>query len=218
MLRTKHILLMVFALMAMMIFTSEVKAVPVAIGDKIIFSDGPGNTGGGEFYINVLGQGSDIDFVTFCLERNEYISYGSTYTIDNISNGAENGGSGGSVGGSDPLDPRTAYLYTQFVTGALVGYDYFGTTRANSADALQNAIWFIEQEITVLPTGLATTFHTAALTAGWTDIGSVRVLNLVDQGNNKVQDQLVMVPEPTTLILLGAGLLGLGAIRRRMRK
>ncbi len=49
--------------------------------------------------------------------------------------------------GGDPLDPRTAYLYTKFVSGTLAGYDYTPSTgRIFSAKALQDVIWYIEDE------------------------------------------------------------------------
>jgi len=50
---------------------------------------------------------------------------------------------------NDPLDPSVlnlgvAYLYKQFASGALVGYDYINSAgRSSSAVLLQNAIWFL---------------------------------------------------------------------------
>ena len=41
---------------------------------SVKFSDGPGNTGGGEFNADVGNDGS-VDFITFCLEYNEHIAY-----------------------------------------------------------------------------------------------------------------------------------------------
>ncbi len=151
-----------------------------------------GTTGGGEFLIEpkhwtftpaslreVPGR-----FESFCLETNEYIRFNSTdrpkeYYVK-ISDAAVRGGAGGRVtnpapaggGTMDPLDQMTAYLYHQFITGQLADYDYAGVggTRRDSADALQYAIWHIEDEIESLPDGLATTFYQDAQEA--TTIGS----------------------------------------------
>ena len=46
--------------------------------------------------------------------------------------------------------------------------------------------------------------------------GDVGVMNLVGASGNK-QDQLALVPEPMTLILLGTGLIGVGIFRRKMK-
>ncbi|MBL9199102.1 MAG: hypothetical protein JNL39_01295 [Opitutaceae bacterium] len=82
---------------------------------------------------------------TFCLEFGEHFSPGSTYnyTVGN----AATLGSGGAVNGSDPVSAGTAWLYSQFATGTLAGYDYaLGAGRAASNSALQLAFWFLEDE------------------------------------------------------------------------
>jgi hypothetical protein len=164
---------------------------------------------------------------SFCLEKTEFVTLGGTYgavvNTEAVSGGLNNGISG--PGGGDPLDARTAYLYAQFVTGTLAGYNYTpGTARANSAQALQDVIWYCEDEQAQTWTAgsLQDTFYTAAQNAvnsgSWTGLGDVRALNLYDVGHlgdpqYGRQDQLVAVapiPAPGTIVLLslGAGLVG----------
>lgn len=185
------------------------------------FGAGPG----GEFTATVLNGGSGT-FQTFCLERNEYFSYGQTLQVRSITSNAMAGGVGGAVGGSDPLDSRTAYLYTQFRAGTLSNYDYFDAAlRPGDADALQNAIWFLENEIDSV-SGQAATWVTQAnnaVTDGiWSGLGNVQVLNLYrgTNFNTHAQDQLYItpVPEPETYMMLLAGLGLMGFVARRRQK
>jgi len=181
---------------------------------------------GGEFMAVVntaglLGHPAGSSFQTFCVERNEYLKFTNTYYVA-VNTGAVNGGIGGqSVENPnfDPLDPWTAWLYDQFVKGTLDGYFDNPNGRTNSAGALQNAIWYIENEIDLLPEGLATTFYDMAKNSGWTDIHDVRVLNMYNNADltSFAQDVLVAppVPAPAGLLLAGIGTVLVGALRRR---
>lgn len=166
-------------------------------------------------------------FITFCIERNETIREGWTYDV-RLNDKAIQGGAGG--GNPDPLDARTAFLYTKFVEGTLADdfNAWHGSTHnfnylsSSSGIALQDAIWTIEQED---PSYKNKNF--ALQLVEWADeavaiggewygkgLGSVRVMNLY-RNDEHHQDQLTFVPLPAPLALAAAGLLGIGVLRRR---
>lgn len=155
---------------------------------------------------DVTGIGSSFD--TFCLEKNEYFIPGNNYeaTIDIA---ARNGGVSGGVNGADPISPATAYLYTQFRAGNL-GFSSF--TNASDSAALQDAFWYLEGEISSV-SGQALALVNQALAAGWTDIGDVRVMNIIgpngSSDNGNAQSQLTMVPLPAAV---WAGIAGFGGV------
>ena len=89
-------------------------------GDSIVFSaapnrDGSLSGGGGAFLITDTTSG--FSWYSFCLERNEYISFGPTYKVGSVGPDAVNGGDSG--GNPDPISSQTAYLYYLYATGGL---------------------------------------------------------------------------------------------------
>jgi len=196
---------------------------PVTLNEHIGFADGPGTTNGGEFRVYDWTSKKEL-FRSFCLETNEYLSFGKEFIVAGISDSAKNGGSGGPS--PDPISDETAYLYHHFYWGTLPDYKYldtstswYFTSRDQSANALQKAIWWFEGENGGQENNYTALAQSAvnSLTPTWSGLGDVRAINLTDVNGNRMQDQLTVapVPEPATLLLLGSGIIGLFAFGKR---
>ena len=198
-----------------------------------------GHSGGGEFGVTQINGLTALSmsstagisgnvFQTFCLERNEVLSPG-TYNWS-LGSAAHNGGVGGATNNSDPISAATALLFSKFWSGTLVNYaghsyNYTaGSGRVASAAELQDAIWFLEDELTSSQmdhNSTAWAWAQQALSdAGTsTSIGNVRVLTLTDTDGGRHQDVLVLIPLPPAA-MLGLGLLcaiGVAGVIRRRR-
>lgn len=216
-----------------------------------------GPTGGGAFKVTanssldpqILTGGPNVvalnanQFLSFCIERNEFINFGGTYEVS-ISNGADKGGLGDSDGSSltpDPISRSTAWLFRKFTDGTLnsdaSGFQYNNT----GGNQLQTALWFLENEITdavpqssyrflvdtamtangfVAPiTGFTAADYAAARVQNNNAAYGVKVLNMYSVTSkgmvNYHQDVLVVVvPEPTTLLAGGLALIPLLLLRK----
>jgi len=202
---------------------------PAMADMRILLQDGQyGNTGGGEFLITVLDDPIGIypknaQFMTFCLETNEYVSYNTQYNVT-ISTSASEGGRGG--GNPDPLSPKSAFLYSLWLDGTYGSYA-IAAYNDDSANALQRAIWFIENEGTWgSDSGLSGDYIDWATDAvapsgswfntwGANSIGDIRVMNLWTLQGGYAQDQFVRVPVPGAVFL---GMLGLSAAGLKLRR
>jgi len=163
-------------------------------------------------------------FQSFCLEGGTDIDgYPTTYNAD-LNTNAVGGGPGAPPAG-DPVSVGTGWLYMQFATGTLAGYNWSGSSRLDSAFALQKTIWWLEGETGLQPANIFTTavlnqfgsMAGAMANGGWNY--GVYALNLWTlNGRVDAQDFLVFVPDGgATLMLLGGALMGLGALRRKFR-
>ena len=201
------------------------QADPISVGDTVTFQHGPGNTGGGSFFLTPNGSAAD-SFMTFCLQIERYVDDTSTFVVSGISEYAfweDDNRGGDTVTGKDMLSSQTAWLYSNLRAGTLDGYD---PESENANNAFQWAVWVLEDEEWQVPLDgayapLANQFISMANQAvanGFSGLYNVRVLNLVQMDGSDAQDQLMLVPvpEPSAVALLGSGLLALGFYRRRL--
>jgi hypothetical protein len=207
--------LIVVSALSILLGTSDAYADAVS-ADSIIrlqLTDVAGNAlprfeGGGPFRADL--EGTQNDFLTFCLEVNEYFTPNENLKIKSISDEAKAGGMAGSTGSGDPISGTTAYMYTQF---------RLGDSDFSNAVLLQEAIWYEENEKTSASAAAKDLIKRAQeemLALNWDSnfLGGVQVLNLYRNGvgdtnySVKAQDMLTWdgatrVPEPGTLLLFG---------------
>jgi len=217
-------------------------AVPVVI-DR---TDGYFRGGGGEFTITGYPVPSGYSpgvtafnggFQSFCLEINSSLPNlpGNYNAVLNPDGRAIDGGVG-SLG--DPISIGTAWLYSQFAAGTLIGYRYADNVnsvpgaedskRASDALILQLAIYQLEGEVSNQIIGnnkfleaLANALGGGSLAGLDVDANGaygVGVLNVFNPDGSQAQDQLVLLPDGgSAMILLGMGMTGLALISRKLR-
>jgi hypothetical protein len=225
----------VLSMIALVVLAAPTLGAPA----KITVSDTPGRQGdGGPFAVTVI-QGSltwlgddgvttiqgPSQFETFCVERSESLSFGSEYYVD-IQKYADRGG----VGGTTPLEYKTAALYRQWLDGPLSGY---------ADSTYQLAMWSLEQEAvfngglnkwvdaatgnplaSVYQVGQTVVTDLIDSVGNPSDLGNVRVMTLwtswsLTGGFSGYAQDLLVVPVPAAVLL---GMLGLTAAGLKLRR
>jgi hypothetical protein len=207
--KRKLIMLVSVALLGLLMVSPAVFAYPM-VGETVVFGDAMGSGPGGEFTIRNL---SNFYYEnTFCVETTETLNFGTPYIVNRYE--IPSGGA--------------AWLYYNFVMGTLPGVGGVGSygTPAD-ADALQAAIWQYQSQPFPPTYPLNNYYYNLALGQDYTTaLAHVVVLDMVQNVNQtggttaptirNIQDVLgASVPEPTTLLLLGLGLLGVGIVSRK---
>ena len=163
---------LVLAAMVLLVCAGSAQAGPfIQPGTFIQISNGLGDTSGGEFNVS-LAQGEAFDpFVTFCVQTNEYVNLPGVYYVKSITNYAE---AEPDAGGTDTISDQTGWIYANYLAGNTFG----GLTGALRADAVQLAIWQLENEDLGSPTAAQTAAKNAVLNLAYSSVSNVAVLNL----------------------------------------
>ncbi len=205
----------------------------------------------GEFNVNpVTGTGYAPSvlvaggFETFCVARDVGISIPGTYDAVVNPNGTYVKQLPASPATTATITKGTAYLYSQFASGVLSGYNYTpGAGRVDKANLLQLALWTLEGQYSygTLAQDLALNSFlvvaanqfgggiaglTAAMlanTSGGFGVGTLNLFYLAGNNAGKpagtpAQSMLTLLPDGgTTLMLMGLGFSGLALVSRKLR-
>ena len=132
----------------------------IQVGDRIRFTDQEGSISAGEYGVHKLNSvspaggdaGSAELFRTFCIERSSYLDFDSKgFIVESIASFASPGGSESPNDGNplgDMIEAQTAWLFYKFSTQTLSGYNFspHSMLHTHSANMLQNALWWLEDE------------------------------------------------------------------------
>jgi hypothetical protein len=204
--------------------------------EQVRFYDTDGSDGEDGFTADLKANGYNNptgDFVTFCAETLEGISYGTEYDYVVSTDVKNNGGFGPRA-----LTSEVGYLYSVFAASGATGVRALGDGSAGAGDfdtwtdkdireLVQRAIWdqfaYPDNDdwvAEIYTQGRIDFLWAQAIANNDGSLHGVRVMNVYAAGHvgdesYGYQDMLIVVPLPTGAGLASVGLLGLAVIRRR---
>jgi hypothetical protein len=189
--------------------------IDVNVGDSVTLVRTSYGATQGPFKMTDLTKGND--FQTFCAEVNEHFNPGSTYIVDSLSD------RNFSPTDFSFLTPYAAWVYTMYRTDSVFRGKVISPA---NYDSVQDAIWagMVPGSSNAMPGIKFSEYwkrhnHTMDMytdpgldaldityddftNSGWNQgLGNVRVANLEDKNGGRSQDQLVLIPEPMSVIV-----------------